>query len=515
MATINYTSSLSLILSTTIRISTSYQPDITGFQQGPIARLNVITNTLSSETYNYSSISTNYPDFTDNPILPRTFSLVATNAFSAYPNYSDGVYENSLFNVFATTGEDAVFESTAYLLVTTQIDAAIAAYPQATFFDRANLAAIQYLREQIDIAYADEDYALTNSIIGNCLTYIGYTSSNLTLAVATLSKTNNSTLLFNATTNPSTSTPTVSQYNEILNTLTNDLDAFTNTALIPNGTGSYNIDSNTTFLEPYFADGVLQVKSFYISPTYLNLDDNTLTQQTGYVLITTSIDALYINFLSGYDPNNPADVYYNNLLLDYFGQITTLSSNLATNYEAINDLIEQIQAILNQEVQEVYFVLVNPSEFIINYGLNNLPSGTYTDQLLTITQLGTDNEYDILNFPNDDTDVTTTVSSEDFNGSEEYPDGVYLLSGTYTVDGEIYTVEEHALVLTGIDSGMAAFGVKLACACSERLAMKGCTLLTYYDAIERTFAEGEYTSTITLIKKLQNLLNKQGCGCGC
>ena len=192
-----------------------------------------------------------------------------------------------------------------------------------------------------------------------------------------------------------------------------------------------------------------------------------------------------------------------------------MSSNLATNYEAINDLIEQIQAILNQEVQEVYFVLVNPSEFIINYGLNNLPSGTYTDQLLTITQLGTDNEYDILNFPNDDTDVTTTVSSEDFNGSEEYPDGVYLLSGTYTVDGEIYTVEEHALVLTGIDSGMAAFGVKLACACSERLAIKGCTLLTYYDAIERTFAAGEYTSTITLIKKLQNLLNNQGCGCNC
>jgi hypothetical protein len=265
---------------------------------------------------------------------------------------------------------------------------------------------------------------------------------------------------------------------------------------------------------PTFLDGVYRYTASVVYD--INVDEFQNTYNTNsYIVVTQNIDALYINFLSGYDPNNPADVYYNNLLLDYFGQITTLSSNLATNYEAINDLIEQIQAILNQEVQEVYFVLVNPSEFIINYGLNNLPSGTYTDQLLTITQLGTDNEYDILNFPNDDTDVTTTVSSEDFNGSEEYPDGVYLLSGTYTVDGEIYTVEEHALVLTGIDSGMAAFGVKLACACSERLAIKGCTLLTYYDAIERTFAAGEYTSTITLIKKLQNLLNNQGCGCNC
>jgi hypothetical protein len=138
-----------------------------------------------------------------------------------------------------------------------------------------------------------------------------------------------------------------------------------------------------------------------------------------------------------------------------------LSSDLETNYVAINTLIEQIQVILEQIVQEVYFVLTSPSEFTINFGLNNLPSGTYTDQLLTITQLGTDNEYDILNFPNDDTDVTTTLDSEDFNGSEEYPDGVYLLSGTYTVDGEVYTVEEHALVLTSIDSGMAEFGEKL------------------------------------------------------
>ena len=315
--------------------------------------------------------------------------------------------------------------------------------------------------------------------------------------------------------------PVVARTNTFTNTLTANVYTYSGNNVfnfaIPPTTPPRTVElPSTSFGTPMttFDDGVYVCS---MSVTYnINVDEfqndyNTVSR----ILITQNIDALYINFLSGYDPNNPTDVYYNNLLLDYFGQITTLSSDLATNYEAINDLIVQIQAILNQEIEQVYFVLTNPSEFIINFGLNNLPSGTYTDQLLTISLLGSDNEYDIQGFPADSTNVTTSVNSEDFNGSEQYPDGVYLLSGTYTVDGEIYTVEEHALVLTDINSGMAEFGEKLVCACSDNLVRQGCKLLTYYDAIERTFAAGKYTSTTTLIKKLQNLLNKQGCGCNC
>lgn len=153
---------------------------------------------------------------------------------------------------------------------------------------------------------------------------------------------------------------------------------------------------------------------------------------------------------------------------------------------------------------------------------NALPDDIYINNVNTLTNLNTLEAFSVL--------VTNTSSIPEYEissyaiqtslpaiGLDTWSDGVWNFSVQFFAEEleETYYTNAYVLSLYEIDCAMAKFGAKLACACSDNLVRQGCKLLTFYDAIERTFAAGDYNSTITNIKKLQNLLTKEGCGCGC
>jgi hypothetical protein len=506
MATINYDSTLVLTSPSVFTVSTSYRQTIEGFVQDN----NVLTNIRTSDLFDFTGT---YPSFPNIGIVGvKSQTLATPNGDFGSGNFPDGVYSCLLTQGGEDTGD--LYTSTSYALVTTQIDAAIAAYPQATFFDRANLAAIQYLREQIDVAYADEDYTLTNLIIGNCLTYIGYTISNVNLAVATLSKTNNSTLFFNALTNPSSATPTISQYNEILNTRTNSFRVFENQSLIPTGIGSMNIDSTNTYLTPIYSDAVYQTKSFYISPTYLNLDDSTAAQQTGYVLITTTIDLGWELFQEYYDPTNASQLAAYNAILAAYATIDSLDGNLPTNFAAINAQIVIIENLLALFINlESTLTLPSINTLLITLP-NVLPNLTYSNQTGTVTNTSTGAVFSFSGFPQSYVDLTFEVSSEDLNMGEQIEDAVYQSNVDFenSLD-QLFNAQAYCLVTTFIDCGIAGLIAKRP-NCKPIFSQLN-TLMTYKSMIVAAFNNQDYNNCNILIKKCIGILKKDGCNCGC
>lgn len=154
---------------------------------------------------------------------------------------------------------------------------------------------------------------------------------------------------------------------------------------------------------------------------------------------------------------------------------------------------------------------------------NALPDDIYLDKTNTLTNLNTSEAFSVLvssngfNIVDYEQSTYTIQTNLPAIGLDTWSDGVWNFSVQFTTEESetTYYTNAYTLSLYNIECQMAKFGAKLACACSDNLVRQGCKILTYYDAINQTFEAEDYNSTITLIKKLQNILTKEGCGCGC
>ena len=506
MATITYDSTLVLTSPSVFTVSTSYRQTIEGFVQDN----NVLTNIRTSDLFDFTGT---YPSFPNIGIVGvKSQALATPNGDFSAGNFPDGVYSCLL----KQGGEDSgdLYTSTSYALVTTQIDAGIAAYPQTTFFQRANLITIQYLREQIDIAYADEDYTLTNEIIANCLTYLIYTEGGVFTTSTALTKTTDSNIFLNALFAPYRN-PSICQYNQIRNTRTSSAVEFENQSLIPTGTGSMNISSTNTFYDNLYTDAVYQTKNQFASPSYLNgTNDNIITQATGYIVITTSIDSAWELFQQYYDPTNASQLDAYNDILDAYATINTLSGDIPTNFAAINAQIVIIENLLALFINLESTLTLSSSNTLLITLPNVLPNLTYSNQSGTVTNTATNEVFTFSGFPQSYVDLTFEVSSEDLNMGEQIEDAVYQSNVDFenSLD-QLFNAQAYCLVTTFIDCGIAGLIAKRP-NCKPIFSQLN-TLMTYKSMIVAAFNNQDYNNCNILIKKCIGILKKDGCNCGC
>jgi hypothetical protein len=504
MATINYDSTLVLTSPSVFTVSTSYRQTIEGFVQDN----NVLTNIRTSDLFDFTGT---YPSFPNIGIVGvKSQTLATPNGDFGSGNFPDGVYSCLLTQGGNDSGD--LYTSTSYALVTTEIDTLIAAYPQTTFFQRANLITIQYLREQIDIAYADEDYTLTNSIISDCLSYLNFTFNFTTTSV--LTNTTDSNIFLSVPTAPTPYFPNICQYNEILNTRTNSYVTFENQSLIPTGTGSMNIDSTNTFFIPYYTDAVYQTKNYYASPSYLNLSVDVTSIATGYILITASIDSAWELFQEYYDPTNASQLAAYNAILAAYATIDSLDGNLPTNFAAINAQIVIIENLLALFINlESTLTLPSINTLLITLP-NVLPNLTYSNQTGTVTNTSTGAVFSFSGFPQSYVDLTFEVSSEDLNMGEQIEDAVYQSNVDFenSLD-QLFNAQAYCLVTTFIDCGIAGLIAKRP-NCKPIFSQLN-TLMTYKSMIVAAFNNQDYNNCNILIKKCIGILKKDGCNCGC
>jgi hypothetical protein len=506
MATINYDSTLVLTSPSVFTVSTSYRQPL----EVVTSDISLLTNTRTADEFNFQGTYPSFPNLLIAGVKSQTLST--PNGDFGAGNFPDGVYSCFLQQI----GEETVdyYITTSYALVTTEIDTLIAAYPQTTFFERANLITIQYLREQIDIAYADEDYTLTNSIIDNCLFYLSMSEGIVSTNTSVVSKTSNSLLFLNVLVNPTSSLPNIAQYNEILNTRTNSFRVFENQSLIPTGIGSMNIDSTNTYLTPIYSDAVYQTKNYYTSPVYLNNDDTLTTITTGYVLITTTIDLGWELFQEYYDPTNASQLAAYNAILAAYATIDSLDGNLPTNFAAINAQIVIIENLLALFINlESTLTLPSINTLLITLP-NVLPNLTYSNQTGTVTNTSTGAVFSFSGFPQSYVDLTFEVSSEDLNMGEQIEDAVYQSNVDFenSLD-QLFNAQAYCLVTTFIDCGIAGLIAKRP-NCKPIFSQLN-TLMTYKSMIVAAFNNQDYNNCNILIKKCIGILKKDGCNCGC
>jgi hypothetical protein len=504
MATINYDSTLVLTSPSVFTVSTSYRQTIEGFAQDN----NVLTNIRTSDLFDFTGT---YPSFPNIGIVGvKSQTLATPNGDFGSGNFPDGVYSCLLTQGGNDSGD--LYTSTSYALVTTEIDTLIAAYPQTTFFQRANLITIQYLREQIDIAFADEDYTLTNLIIADCLNYLN--SITFPFETATiLTKTTDSNIFLNALEAPSFS-PSICQSNQILNTRTSSAEEFENQSLIPTGTGSMNINSTNTFYDNLYTDAVYETRNYFASPSYLNESNNSTTEAIGYIVITTSIDSAWELFQEYYDPTNASQLAAYNAILDAYEEINTLSSDIATNFAAINAEIVIIENLLALFINlESTLTLPSINTLLITLP-NVLPNLTYSNQTGTVTNTSTGAVFSFSGFPQSYVDLTFEVSSEDLNMGEQIEDAVYQSNVDFenSLD-QLFNAQAYCLVTTFIDCGIAGLIAKRP-NCKPIFSQLN-TLMTYKSMIVAAFNNQDYNNCNILIKKCIGILKKDGCNCGC
>lgn len=504
MATITYDSTLVLTSPSVFTVSTSYRQTIEVFVQD----YNVLTNLRTSDLFDFTGT---YPSFPNIGIVGvKSQTLPTPNGDFGSGNYPDGVYSCLL-----TQGGETyynIFTSTSYALVTTEIDTLIAAYPQTTFFQRANLVTIQYLREQIDIAYADEDYTLTNEIITACLNYLGGTTYPFETATI-LTKTTDSNIFLNALESPSFN-PSICQSNQILNTRTSSAVEFENQSLIPTGTGSMNISSTNTFYDNLYTDAVYETRNYFASPMYLNEGSDTTTEAIGYIVITTSIDSAWELFQQYYDPTNASQLAAYNAILAAYGTINALSSNIPTNFAAINAQIVVIENLLALFINLESTLTLPSSNTLLITLPNVLPNLTYSNQSGTLTNTATNEVFTFSGFPQSYVDLTFEVSSEDLNMGEQIEDGVYQSNVDFenSLD-QLFNAQAYCLVTTFIDCGIAGLIAKRP-NCRPIFSQLN-TLMVYRNMITAAFNNQDYNNCNLLIKKCIGILKKDGCNCGC
>lgn len=227
---------------------------------------NVLTNTLTEVEYPY----------TWNFTTPSQSKNVTQSS-----NYPDGVYTNySSALVSVVTGfanNSKLYAGTSYLPVTTTVDAQVTLY--GANYDPSNAAeAIAYadmqsLQTQIDAAFADEDYTLTNELIAQLQALL---ANGVSITVLAKLNSNSEMLVYFETLPTGTYTTPTGTITNTLSGISFTFDGFP----ADNEDLTTILNSQTLGFGTDFPDGTYQVVvNFYL--------DGLLFTSSCYLVVTT------------------------------------------------------------------------------------------------------------------------------------------------------------------------------------------------------------------------------------
>jgi len=487
MATYTYTNTITQVDDSTINFELlSVVPPTTVVTSITYSRF---TNQITTVIKNMASL------FPSNP-LPNDYNLTSTVAGMGSV-FGDSVYRYESSYISGTDD----YESDQYFLVTTAIDAGIPLMPQTTGREIATYNAAVVIRQDIQDYFDAANYTDANIwIIYLTNLLAGVSAGGALTPVATLpaSVTINTELADTTSVFPDA----FGYYNVITNTLTEVEYPYT-WAFTPNSGVSQDNDTTQVTLYP---DGVY---TDYVS-VLCTFDDGgdypaLLNEGTGYLLVTTTVDAQITLYGAEHDPTNEAEAAaYAEMLANQAAWIVAFAAN---DYTETNALILATQNLLAEGVSiELFANLTAPENMVVYF--EALPAGTYTGGTGTIenTLTGVSSTFD--GFPSENTDLTTVLNSETLDFGEDFPDGVYQLTVNFYVDGLLFTSMCYLVVTTDWQC------------CIDKAVGKKCGSLNtalmqsnLTNAVRIVDVYSDVNTANALIKEGNRLCG--GCGCGC
>jgi len=487
MAIVNYTTELSLTNSSNILLSNPSTPPTTF--TAPALEDSTLTNMITGDDYLMTS-----SQFPTSP-LPCTFTLNSvTGGFGA--TYGDSVYK---YEGAIALADDYVTE--AYLLVTTAIDAAIPLMPQTTGREVATYNAAVAIRQNVQDYFDAANYTDANKYIiylTNLLTDL--TEGGALVPVATLPAPE--------TINTSLATTTVvftdafGYFNALTNTLTGVEYQYV-WDFTPNSATPQDNDTAQSSLYP---DGVY---TDYVS-VLCTFDDSgnfpaLLNEGTGYLLVTTTVDAQVTLYGANHDPNNEAEAAAYAEMQSLQTQIDAAYAD--EDYDLTNELLAQLQALLAVGVSiDLFAALSSVSDMVVSF--TALPAGTYTNPTGTIENTLTGVDFTFDGFPTSNLDLSTILNSDTLGYGQDFPDGVYQLTVAFYVNGLLFNGMCYLVVTTDwqccIDKAVGKKCGNLNTALMQSNLTNAVRIVDVYSDVNTANA---------LIKEGNRVCG--GCGCGC
>jgi hypothetical protein len=492
MATYTYTNSSALISPSTIRTTVPVLPP-DPFTLPSAFYNNYIQNTRNLAVYLTYNTGTAFPDFSEP--FPQTFDWVCPIGEDNYPDFADAVYDifcqqqDDSFNSFENDTVDR------YFLVTTAIDAGIAALPSITPAEIARKAYLVSLRQDIQDEFDTADYATANTLIGVVESYLNDLTNASVATTAVLANPTEidvdiSILAFNYL-------YWGGWYNALTNTLTSVVYPYTFN-FDPNNGGAYTVVNPTDYPDGVYENYMSVLGS--ISST-----DSNLFFGTSYALVTTTIDDQIALYGTNHDPNNTAEAIALAELLQL--QIDIATAYAANDYTETNALIAQAQAILENGLSIELFAALT-SDNLMNVYFDALPTGVYTNPTGVITNTLTGVSFTFDGFPSSNLDLATVLNSETLGFGADFPDGVYQVQVQFFVDGLLFTGLCYLVVTTDwqccIDKAVGKKCGKLNTALMQANLTNAVRIVAVYSDVNTANA---------LIS--EGYRECSGCGCGC
>lgn len=487
MASYTYTTTITQVDDATINLAIpSVTPSVT-----------IIAPVASSFTNQRTVVIKNMAGLIPTTPLPNDYDLTSTVAGMG-AIFGDSVYKFAA--IFTANGGADNYTTETYFLVTTTIDAGIAALPSTTPAEIARKAYLVGLGQTIQAApiTTNLERAAVNALIGVVESYLFHLTNASVGVTATLSAPTDidadiSVLAFTYTT-------WGGWYNALTNTLTSVLYPYTFN-FDPNTGGTYTVVNPTDYPDGVYENYMSVLGS--ISST-----DANLFYGTGYEVVTTTIDDQIALFQANYDANNTAEAIALAELLQLQTDIATAYA--ANDYTETNALIAQAQAILaNGLSRSISAALTSDADMSVFFTVPPaMPVGTYTEGAGIITNTLTGVSFTFDGFPLDSTDLTQSLNSEELGFGVDFPDGVYQIVVTWLVDGLLFTAECYLVVTTDWQC------------CIDKAAGKKCGKLN------TALMQANLTNAVRIVAvysdvNTANALISEGnrecstCGCGC
>jgi hypothetical protein len=447
------------------------------------------------------SVASSFPTYP----LPSSFALSSSVAGYGV-TYQDSVYK---YTSSIATANDWV--STSYLLVTTAIDAGIAALPTATPADVARKNYIVSLRAQINTFFSAANYA-------QCINYIQYIEVILsTLSIGSDNIVSSLSLLTPTQLNTVVDAYAPGQldvlqggwYNLLTNTLTNVQYNYTWNWTLPLG-GNYTITNPTNYPDGVYLNYVSEIWAGLLFSSDPESRIAFLFEGQSYELVTTFISEQISIFEENYNPNDPNQVSLLEELQENFALIQTYFDD--EDYEGTNDQIVIVETLLeNVNVcAGLSMVLASgtTNQMVLTYP--SLPAGTYSEQTGTLINSITGEEYTFTGFPANSSNTQLTLNSNDIGAGSSFADGVWQVSNTF-VNVATYQCTAYALVVTNARCCVRKAQAKSATC--RNLTGRAEELSSWLETAIDEFNYSAYSVSNGFIKKINAVCSSCGCGC--
>lgn len=489
MASYTYTTVITQVDESTINLATT---SVTPAVGSISAAVSTFTNQRTAVSYNTSTFIPTYP-------FPNSYN-VGSVAAGMGSIFGDSVYQ---YGAVFTSGGDTYTSDAAtnFILVTTTIDAGIAALPSTTPAEIARKAYLVGLGQTIQAAplTTNLERAAVNALIGVVESYLFHLTNASVGVTATLSAPTDmdadiSVLAFTYTT-------WGGWYNALTNTLTSVVYPYTFN-FDPNAGGTYTVVNPTDYPDGVYSNYMSVLGS--ISAT-----DANLFFGIGYEIVTTTIDDQIALYGTNHDPNNTAEaILYAELLANQAAWAVAFAAN---DYTEANSLIAASQLIVLEQglSREVSAALTSDADMSIFFTVPPaMPIGTYTNGSITITNTLTGVAFTYDGFPTDAADLTQALNSEDLGFGADFPDGVYQIVVTWYVDGLLFTAKCYLPVTT---DWQCCIDKSLGKKCGKINTVEQQGLLD--EAVEAVAIYSDVDTANDLISEGNRVC--AGCGCGC